>query len=69
MKRLVKSALLLLPTNNFYRFSDQPTKMYKKETPEELKKRLTPIQYEVTQHAGTERPYTSKNVCYLRLVQ
>lgn len=34
--------------------------MYKKETKEELKKRLTAIQYEVTQNSGTERPYTSK---------
>lgn len=27
---------------------------------EELKKRLTPIQYQVTQESGTERPFTSE---------
>lgn len=29
---------------------------------EELKKRLTPIQYTVTQEAGTERPFTGELV-------
>lgn len=27
---------------------------------EELRKRLTPLQYQVTQEAGTERPYSGK---------
>lgn len=27
---------------------------------DDLKKRLTPLQYEVTQHAATERPFTGK---------
>jgi methionine-R-sulfoxide reductase len=31
--------------------------VYKKPSDAELKKRLTPIQYEVTQHAETERPF------------
>jgi peptide methionine sulfoxide reductase MsrB len=31
----------------------------KSESKEDLKKRLTPIQYEVTQNSATERPFTS----------
>ena len=30
---------------------------YRKPTPEELKKRLTPEQYRCTQEEGTERPF------------
>lgn len=35
-------------------------KEYNKPTDEELRKRLTPLQYEVTQHAATERPYLNE---------
>ena len=33
---------------------------YTKESDEELRERLTPIQYEVTQNNGTERPFTNE---------
>ena len=33
---------------------------YKKPSDEELKKKLTPIQYEVTQHEGTEPPFRNE---------
>jgi peptide methionine sulfoxide reductase msrA/msrB len=35
-------------------------KVYKKPSPEELKKRLTPLQYEVTQENGTERAFSNE---------
>jgi methionine-R-sulfoxide reductase len=33
---------------------------YSKPSDEELKKKLTPIQYDVTQHEGTERPFNNE---------
>ena len=33
---------------------------FKKPTDEELRKKLTPLQYEVTQHAATEAPYRNE---------
>lgn len=43
----------------------RPFSTYKMETKEELRKRLTPMQYQVTQESGTERPFTGKyNKCY-----
>ncbi len=38
-----------------------PTRQpYQKESDAELRSRLTPLQYEVTKHEATERPYTNK---------
>lgn len=34
------------------------------ETKEELRKRLTPLQYQVTQEAGTERAFTGKRMSF-----
>ena len=33
---------------------------FKKEPDDKLKKRLTPLQYKVTQHEGTERPFNNE---------
>jgi methionine-R-sulfoxide reductase len=38
----------------------KPMKEYKKADPAELKKKLTPIQYSVTQEEGTERPFQNE---------
>ena len=35
-------------------------KMYKKPSDDELRKNLTALEYEVTQNAGTERPFSSE---------
>lgn len=35
-------------------------KTYRKPTDEELRQRLTPAQYEITQHAGTEPPFKNE---------
>ncbi len=38
----------------------QPQSQFAKPSDNELKKKLTPIQYEVTQHEGTEPPYRNE---------
>lgn len=38
--------------------SSNNNKTFKMETKDELRKRLTPLQYQVTQEAGTERAFT-----------
>jgi peptide methionine sulfoxide reductase msrA/msrB len=51
----------------FYRFGsgrdqflDKTWKEYKKQTKSELKEKLTPLQYEVTQNEGTEPPFQNE---------
>ena len=45
--------------NNFLTKVIRQGKMYTKPSQEELKQKLTPIQYRVTQESGTEPPYSS----------
>jgi methionine-R-sulfoxide reductase len=40
--------------------AQDPWRTYVKPSKEELKKKLTPMQYEVTQHEGTEPPYRNE---------
>ena len=42
--------------------ADHPWFGYQKPTDEELRKRLTPLQYRVTQQDGTERPFSTGNL-------
>lgn len=52
---------------NFFNTNNR-TGMQGKFDKEELKKRLTPEQYKVTQENGTERPFKSKALIHLRLI-
>ena len=40
--------------------AEAPKKVYTKPSDAELRKKLTPLQYEVTQNAATERPYSNE---------
>lgn len=55
--RLIMKLLFLLCLLPFTLNAFDPAN-FKKPSPEELKKKLTPLQYEVTQKNGTERPFT-----------
>jgi methionine-R-sulfoxide reductase len=41
-------------------YTNSAMEKFKKPSDEELKKKLTPLQYEVTQHAATEPPYRNE---------
>lgn len=45
------------PNAPAYKKADENVKTYEKPSDDELRARLTPLQYEVTQHNATERPY------------
>ncbi|KAG4070648.1 hypothetical protein HA402_013568 [Bradysia odoriphaga] len=47
-------------SSSFHLSAERNSKPYEMETKEELRKRLTPLQYQVTQEAGTERAFTGK---------
>lgn len=48
------------PDAPIYLEKEKKASAYTKPTDEELRKRLTPLQYEVTQNAATERPYLNE---------
>ncbi|MBC7713189.1 MAG: peptide-methionine (R)-S-oxide reductase MsrB [Rhizobacter sp.] len=52
-KTIIILGLIMNATNSFAWDASH----FKKPTDTELKKKLTPIQYDVTQHEGTERPF------------
>lgn len=51
--------ILILLLQGLMIMADQP-KVYKKPSAEELKTKLSPLQYQVTQHDGTERPFDNE---------
>lgn len=69
MKKILVLALVFLVAGYFMASGDgrtdmkntaQENKMYTKSSKEELKKRLNPIQYKVTQEDGTERAFDNE---------
>jgi len=69
MKKILVLTLVFLMAGYFMATGDgrtemkktaQENKMYTKSSKEELKKRLTPIQYKVTQEGGTERAFDNE---------
>lgn len=48
------------PDAPMYLNGNKGTKIYSKPTEKELREKLTPLQYEVTQNAATERPYMNE---------
>jgi peptide methionine sulfoxide reductase msrA/msrB len=56
MKKLI-IVLGLIMNTDLYAWT---ASSFKKPTDSELKKKLTPIQYDVTQHEGTERPFQNE---------
>ena len=58
--RHLAAVLLLLPALALAAPKEKPMKTYSKPSAEELKKRLTPLQYEVTQQDDTEPPFDNQ---------
>lgn len=57
MKTLILAAIVSVLLSNFLPAQAWEAKKFKKPTTEELKKKLTPLQYDVTQNEGTETPF------------
>jgi methionine-R-sulfoxide reductase len=59
---IVMVAALTLSLANAYAGDTEKKKMedFKKPSDAELKAKLTPLQYQVTQHEGTERPFSNE---------
>ncbi len=60
MKRILTFCLLAAAASTLAAGEKGETRVYTKPSDEELRQRLTPLQYQVTQEDGTERPFANE---------